>query len=125
MCELQIRKAALPGTRTPQSQRYWLSVRRRKTQSISSLKPCLERRKDFTPLVYSVGMSACEAQSAERRLASALAWKWKRHCMEMCGFVHTRMTLAVVRANTLLLRGSRVPRSRPRPQIEDGATMEG
>ena len=90
------------------------------------LKPCLERRKDFVPLVYSVdGISGREAKSAERRLASALSWKWKRDYSEMCGYVRARMALAVVRANTLLLRGSRVRQSRPRPIIEDGAAMEG
>ncbi|KAL3795565.1 hypothetical protein ACHAWO_009861 [Cyclotella atomus] len=90
------------------------------------LEACLYRRKDFVPLVYSVdGLSGREAKSAERRVASALAWKWKRHYSEMCGYVRARMALAVVRANTLLLRSSRVRRSRPRPQIEDGASMEG
>jgi hypothetical protein len=90
------------------------------------LEACLERRKDFTPLVYSVdGIAAREAKAAERRLASALAWKWKRQYSEMCGFVRVRMALAVVRANTLLLRGSRVRQSRPRPDITDGAGMEG
>eukprot|EP00804_Cyclotella_cryptica_P013322 CCRYP_019815-RA/>CCRYP_019815-RA protein AED:0.48 eAED:0.48 QI:0/0/0/0.66/1/1/3/0/88 len=35
---------------------------------------CLERRKDFTPLCYSVDGMPCEAaRSAERRLASLLA----------------------------------------------------
>eukprot|EP00804_Cyclotella_cryptica_P003292 CCRYP_010536-RA/>CCRYP_010536-RA protein AED:0.45 eAED:0.45 QI:0/0/0/1/1/1/2/0/96 len=40
---------------------------------------CLERRKDFTPLCYSVDGMPCEAaRSAERRLASLLAVKWDR-----------------------------------------------
>jgi hypothetical protein len=86
----------------------------------------LERRKDFVPLVYSVdGISGREAKSAERRLASALAWKWKRHYSEMCGYVRARMALSVVRANTLLIRESRVRQSRPRMHMEDGAAMAG
>ena len=70
-------------------------------------------------------IAAREAKAAKRRLASALAWKWKRQYSEMCGFVRVRMALAVVRANTLLLRGSRVRQSRPCPDITDGAGMEG
>jgi hypothetical protein len=90
------------------------------------LEACLEWRTDFCPLVYSVdGIAAREAKAAERRLASALAWKWKHQYSEMCGYVRVRMALAVVRANTLLLRGSRVCQSRPRPDITDGAGMEG
>ena len=86
----------------------------------------MEQRKDFTPLVYSVdGIAAREAKAAERHHDSALAWKWKLQYSEMCGFVWVRMVLAVVRANTLLLRGSRVRQSRPHPDIIDGAGMEG
>ena len=90
------------------------------------LVPCLERRRDFTPLVYSVdGMAGRETRMAEKRLASQLAWKWKREYSEMVGFVRTRMCLAVLRANTLLIRGSRERRSRARLFMDDGAAMTG
>eukprot|EP00804_Cyclotella_cryptica_P009719 CCRYP_011265-RA/>CCRYP_011265-RA protein AED:0.45 eAED:0.45 QI:0/0/0/1/1/1/2/0/107 len=47
----------------------------------------------------------CEAaRSAERRLASLLAVKWDRQYSEMVNFIRTRMSLSVVRSNTLLLR---------------------
>jgi hypothetical protein len=78
----------------------------------------LERRKDFTPLVYSVDGIAV-------REAKAQTWKWKRQYSKMCSFVQVQMALAVVRANTLLLCRSRVRQSRPRPDIIDGASMEG
>ena len=69
---------------------------------------CFERRRDFTPLVYSVdGLPCKEAQDAERRLGALLAKKWERSYSEMVGYVRTRMSLAVVRANTLMLRGER------------------
>ena len=69
---------------------------------------CLERRRDFTPMVYSVdGMAGKEARAAERRLAAKLAGKWGRQYSKMVAFVKTRMALAVVRSNTLLLRGDR------------------
>jgi hypothetical protein len=90
------------------------------------LVPCLERRRDFTPLVYSVdGMAGRETKMAEKRLASQLAWKWKKEYSEMVGYVRTKMCLAVLRANTLLIRGSRERRSRARPHLDDGAAMAG
>eukprot|EP00804_Cyclotella_cryptica_P001651 CCRYP_009032-RB/>CCRYP_009032-RB protein AED:0.62 eAED:0.44 QI:0/-1/0/1/-1/0/1/0/103 len=50
----------------------------------------------------------CEAaRSAERRLASLLAVKWDRQYSEMVNFIRTRMSLSVVRSNTLLLRSER------------------
>ncbi len=71
-------------------------------------KACRERRRDFTPMVYLVdGMPGKEARAAERRLAAILAGKWTRQYSEMVNFVRTRMSLAVVRSNTLLLRGDR------------------
>ena len=76
---------------------------------------CLERRRDFTPLVYSVdGMASKDARTAERRVAWLLAQKWKRAYSDMANFVRTRMSLAVVRSNTLLLRGDRTSPMRRR-----------
>jgi hypothetical protein len=89
------------------------------------LRACLEQRRDFTPLVYSVdGMSGRETKQAEKQVASALSYKWQREYSEMVAFVRARMALSVVRANTLLLRGSRSRRNR-RTQIDEGAAMEG
>ncbi|KAL7503627.1 hypothetical protein ACHAXN_001389 [Cyclotella atomus] len=89
------------------------------------LRPCLEQRRDFTPLVYSVdGMSGRETRQAERKIASALSHKWHREYSEMVAFVRARMALSVVRSNSMLLRGSRTRRSR-QPLIDKGAAMEG
>ena len=69
---------------------------------------CLELRKDFTPMVYSVdGIAGREAQNAEKRLATHLASKWNRGYSQMVYYVRVRMAIAVVRANSLLIRGSR------------------
>ncbi len=87
-------------------------------------KACLERRRSFTPLVYSVDGLACkEAQAFERRVASLLAAKWDRQYSEMVGFVRTRMSIAIVRANTLLLRGARSNTRAMRPVLEDAAAL--
>ena len=87
------------------------------------LDACLERRRSFVPLVYSVdGMACKEARAWEKRVASLLASKMDRPYSEMCGFVRSRMSLAIVRSNTLLLRGQRAHRAL-RPVLEDGASF--
>jgi hypothetical protein len=89
------------------------------------LRACHEMRRDFTPLVYSVdGCAGRETKQAEKKLAGALAGKWDREYSEMVGYVRARMALAVVRANTLLIRGSRRRRAQ-RPHIDEGAAMSG
>ena len=86
---------------------------------------CLERRRSFGALVYSVdGMPCKEAKAFERRIASLLASKWERPYSEMCGFVRTRISVAIVRSNTLLLRGARGDGRAARPIIEDGAAAD-
>ena len=88
------------------------------------LQNCLEMRKDFTPMVYSVdGIAGREARNAEKRLATHLAGKWNREYSQMVYYVRVRMAIAVVRANSLLIRGSR-DRQRPRrPLIPNGAAL--
>ena len=85
---------------------------------------CLERRRTFMPLVYSVdGMACKEALAFKKRVASLLASKWNRPYSEMVGFVRGRMSLAVIRSNTMLLRGARAGRAW-KPVIEDSAGVE-
>ncbi|KAL7532614.1 hypothetical protein ACHAXR_004744 [Thalassiosira sp. AJA248-18] len=87
------------------------------------LDACIERRRSFTPLVYSVdGMACSEAKAFEKRVTSLLAGKHGRTYSEMVGFVRQRMSLAVIRSNTLLLRGPRNGRAF-RPTVEDGAAF--
>ena len=70
------------------------------------LQACLKSRRNFTPMVYSAdGIPGAEALSAQKRLAALLSYKLKREYSEMCGFVRARMSLAIVRSNSLLLRG--------------------
>ena len=58
-------------------------------------------------------------------MAALLSYKLKREYSEMCGFVRARMSLAIVRSNSLLLRGPRDKgaRIRQRPELTDGAVM--
>ncbi len=85
---------------------------------------CLEMRNDFTPMVYSVdGIASREAQNAKKRLAVHLAGKWNHEYSQMVFYVRVRMTIAVVRANSLLIRGSRDRQQPCRPFIPDGTAL--
>ena len=66
-----------------------------------------------------------EALAAQKRLDTLLSYKLKREYSEMCGFVRVRMSLAIVRYRSLLLRGPRdkEARIRQRPDLTDGAVM--
>jgi hypothetical protein len=84
------------------------------------LQNCLEMRKDFTPMVYSVdGIAGREARNAEKRLAG----KWNREYFQMVHYVRVRMAIVVVRANSLLIRGNRDRQQPRRPLIPDGAAL--
>jgi hypothetical protein len=53
---------------------------------------CLERRRDFTPMIYLVdGMADKHAQAAEKRIAGILVAKWTRQYSQMASFVWTWM----------------------------------
>jgi hypothetical protein len=91
------------------------------------LKACLEQRRDFTPFVVSTdGLIGKEAKTSLKKLSSLLAEKWGKSYSEVCGYVNARMSIAIVRATHLCLRGSRVPTSRMSnrlPQWEDKAGL--
>ena len=67
-------------------------------------------------------MAAKETRAFERRTASLLASKLSRRYSEMCGIMRSRMSLAVVRNNTLLLCGSRMTKAATF-QATDGADL--
>ena len=86
---------------------------------------CRERRRDFTPLSYSVdGLAGKEARAAEKRLGALLASKWQRPYSETACFVRTRMSISIVRSISMLLRGSRSSTWRRRAP-EDGVAYRG
>ena len=77
-------------------------------------------------MVYSAdGIPVAEALAAQKRLAALLSHKLKREYSEMCGFVREMMSLAMVRSNSLLLRGPRYKGAIIwlRPELTDGAVM--
>ena len=77
-------------------------------------------------MVYSAyGITRAEALAAQKRLATLLSYKLKQEYSEMCGFVRARMSLAIVRSNSLLLRDPRDKGLRiwQEPDLTDGAVM--
>ena len=91
------------------------------------LQPCLERRRSFTPTVYSADrIPGTEAVAELRRLALLLSNKLKQEYLEMCSFVRVRISLVIVRSITLLLRGARDKEAYicQRPDMVDGAVPE-
>ena len=75
---------------------------------------CLERRKTFTPLVFSCdGMKGPQAKAAMKRLAKVLADKWEQPYSHVCNYVNSQMAIALVRATSYCLRGARKKLERP------------
>jgi hypothetical protein len=99
---------------------YWILAQQEKEKKNQYLCPCLEMRKDFTPLVYSVnGIAGREAKNAEKHLTYHLLEKWHKQLPQMVYYVRIQMAIAVVRANSLLIRGSRDWQRPRRPVISD------
>ena len=84
------------------------------TSAVETLRRCV---------LQLMGWLGREATTAMKRLGCLLSTKWQRPQSEMIGYVRVRMQLAVVRANTLLLRGSRVERARVAPYGLEGVGM--
>ncbi len=77
------------------------------------LNHCQQAHKHFTPLVYSVdGLEGKEATAMRKQLASKLSAKWKRKYSQVCGFIRSRLAIALVRATSQCLRGTRDPTKR-------------
>ena len=77
-------------------------------------------------MVYSADrIPGAEALAAQNILSALLSYKLKREYSEMCGFVRARMSLAIVRSNSLLLCGphDKGARIRQRPDLTDGVVM--
>jgi hypothetical protein len=90
------------------------------------LQSCLEQCKHFTSFVISTdGLIGREAVELLKRLSLRLADKWERPYLVVRGFVSARMSIPIVRATHLCLRGSRVPLSQisRSPQWEDRAGL--
>ncbi len=90
------------------------------------LRPCLEYRRHFTPLVFTVdGAMAPETAKAVRHLSERLASKWDAPRGFVTQYVRSRLAISLVRATTYCLRGSRAPGARMRlPRISNAAALQ-
>ncbi|KAL7463316.1 hypothetical protein ACHAXS_003702, partial [Conticribra weissflogii] len=86
-----------------------------------------QRRRDFTPIIYSVdGLPSKGTALAEKRLAQLLQNKLLIPYSQAMFLVRSRMSIALVRCNSILLRTSRDRTNNPhprRPIIPDGAAV--
>ena len=77
-------------------------------------------------MVYSANVILIpEALATQKRLSTLLSYKLKREYSEICGFVRVRMSLAIVRSNSLLIRGPwyKLARIQQQPELTDGVVM--
>ncbi len=66
------------------------------------LEACLKQCQHFTPFVVSTdGLLGKEAKTLLKKLSSALAEKWEKLYSEVCGYVNTCMSIAIVQATHL------------------------
>ena len=90
------------------------------------LPDCQAQRRDFTPFVVTTeGMLGREADCFLKRVAMKLAKKWSRPYSQVVGFIKTRFAVALARAKSRCIRGSRIKpeRSSFRVQFDDGAGL--
>jgi hypothetical protein len=79
-------------------------------------------------VVSADGLIGKEAKTLLKRLSALLAEKWEKWYAEVCGYryVNARMSIAIVQATHLCLKGSRIPishMSNRQPQWEDNAGL--
>lgn len=88
---------------------------------------CEAQRRSFIPFICSAdGLFGGEADRMMKIIVKTLAKKWYTPYAVICGFVGSRMGIAMIRATHRCLRGSRIPArvmSTYRPMWEDGSFL--
>jgi hypothetical protein len=83
----------------------------------------------FTPFVVSTPdgmMMRREASIFAKRLSAKMAKEWLKPYSQVCKYINVRLSIAIVHATRLCLRGSRLLAhniSICRPQWEDGTVL--
>ena len=71
---------------------------------------CLKNRTHFVPYVCCAsGLLEREAKAYTKRITTILAEKWHSPYSVTYGYVNARMSVAILRATHICIRGSRVP----------------
>ena len=119
--DVRITDTDQPSNRNTAPSKVLLRQEKEKKDKYGAL--CLARRRTFTPLVFSVdGLMGKEATAASKRLASSLAAKWKRSYSEVCGFIRSRLSIALIRSSSRCLRADCNPIHRLHSPIWDTGT---
>jgi hypothetical protein len=87
---------------------------------------CLRQHWDFAPFVASRDSLLGKGSQSLLKIPSGLAQKWEIPYSEFCGYVNARMSIAMVQATHLCLRGSPISTSQMsnrRTQWEDKAGL--
>ena len=85
---------------------------REKAKKTKYLAQCTAQRRHFTPFVVSTdGLFAPEAKAVLQRLSQLLAQKWSKPYSVVRSYANARLSIALARAATMCLRGSRIPAS--------------
>jgi hypothetical protein len=122
--DVRITDTDQPSNRNTDPAKVLLRHEKEKKDKYGAL--CIARRRTFTPLVFSIdGLLGKEAKAASKRLASILAGKWKRSYSELCGFVRSRLSIALIRSSSRCLRADRNPTHRFHLPIWDSGTGLG
>ena len=121
--DIRVTDTDAPSNRSTAPERVLQRHEKEKKDKYNAL--CLARRRTFTPLVFSVdGLTGVEATAASRRLSAALAVKWKRAYSEVCGFVRSRLSMALARSASRCLRADRNPLRRSyKPTWDSGVGL--
>ena len=70
------------------------------------LQACLECKRSFTAMVYSSEKTPkAEALAVQKGISALLSINLKKEYFELCGFMREKISIVIVRSNTLLLRG--------------------
>jgi hypothetical protein len=122
--DVRITDTDQPSNRNTNPSKVLLRHEKEKKDKYGAL--CIARQRTFTPLVFSVdGLLGKEATAASKRLASCLAAKWKRSYSELCAYVRSRLSLALIQSSSRCLRANRNPTLRFRTPMWNSGTGLG
>ena len=126
MIDVRVMDTDQPTYRTTTPEKAISSQERVKKKHYQEL--CFEQRRHFAPYVCCTsGLLGKEAKAFNKRIAALLAKKWHTAYGVTCGYVNARVSIAILRATHLCIRGSRVPfrhSCTKQSQWDDGAGLK-
>ena len=104
--DVQVRDTDAPSVRNVEPKKLLAASEKQKKGKY--LQACVDRNRNFTPLVYSVdGMPATEAKAAVKKLSADLAVKWHKEYSATCCLVRQRVGISLVRSASMCFRFTR------------------